>query len=85
MANTASLYIQQKGTGDQLYKDYFGSNPDGEVIKNFETVWTDNSPSRTLLLEFLDSVSNGRKPQAATIRRGKRPTVDTSYILDIKQ
>ena len=49
MANTASLYIQQKGTGDQLYKDYFGSNPDGQVIKNFETVWTDNSPSRTLL------------------------------------
>ena len=49
MANTASLYIQQKGTGNQLYKDYFGSNPNGQVIKNFETIWTDNLPLRTLL------------------------------------
>lgn len=49
MANAAVFYIQNKGIGDQLYKDYFGSSSVEQVIKNFETIRDDNLPSKTLL------------------------------------
>ena len=58
MANTAILRIQNKGTGDQLYKDYFGSSSIGEVTKNFETIRDDNLPSKTLLCPILCSTND---------------------------